>query len=291
MSQTLTRRTLLAGAAAAICLTPATTASLVADDKAKRPFRIGVCDWSIGRHQDVAALELAEQVGLDGVQVSFDGGTKFDLRQETVRQEYLAAAKRNHVEICSLAMGVLNSLPYASDSRAERWVEESIDVMQKIGVRVVLLAFFNRGELKGDNKRQANVIRNLKKVAAHAEKAGVTLALETSLNADEHLRILDAVGSTAVKVYYDVSNSLRRGYDIYKDIPRLGACICQFHMKEKDNRLLCQGLVDFPKVRDAIDSIGYRGWLVIEGATVAGRSAVECHKDNLRYLRTMFPTA
>ena len=156
---------------------------------------------------------------------------------------------------------------------------------------MVLLAFFTHGELKGDDKRQADVIRNLKKVAPHAEKAGVTLALETSLSADEHLRILDAVGSTAVKIYYDVSNMLRRGYDIYTDIPRLGARICQFHMKEKDNRLLGQGLVDFPKVRDAIRTIDYRDWLVIEGATVAGRSAVECHKDNLKYLRTLFPAA
>ena len=131
MSRKVTRRTLLAGAAAGLFLSPSTPAFLVADEKEKRPFKIGVCDWSIGRHQNVAALELAEQVGLDGVQVSFDGGPKFDLRQETVRQEYLAAAKKHHVEICSLAMGVLNSVPYATDPRTQRWVDESIDVMQK----------------------------------------------------------------------------------------------------------------------------------------------------------------
>jgi L-ribulose-5-phosphate 3-epimerase len=289
MVQQFTRRTWLANATAGLLLSPALSAILAAEEKSRRTFKIGVCDWSIGRCQDIAAFDVAEQIGLDGVQVSFDGGPKFDLRQAAVRRQYQAAAERHRLEICALAMGVLNAVPFASDPRAARWVEESIDVMQKMNVRIILLAFFGRGEIKGDAALQANVIRNLKKIAPAAEKAGVTFGLETSLNADEHLRILDAIGSPSVKVYYDVSNSLRRGCDIYREIPRLGDRICQFHMKEKDDRLLGQGIVDFRRVRDAIFATDYRGWLVIEGATTKGRSTVDCHRANLAYLRTLFP--
>jgi sugar phosphate isomerase/epimerase len=146
-----------------------------------------------------------------------------------------------------------------------------------------------RGEIKGDAQLQANVIAKLKKVAPRAEKAGVVLALETALDADEHLRILDAVGSPAVKIYYDVSNMLRRGYDIYKEIPRLAGRIGRIHMKEK-GCLLGQGDVDFPRVREAIEKIGYRGWLVIEEATVKGRPVADCYRHNLSYLRSMFPS-
>jgi len=254
----------------------------------KRTFKLGICDWSIGRCQDPSALELAARAGLDGVEVSFNGGPSFDLREGTVRDQYRAAAEKHRVEICSLAMGVLNRVPYASDPRAPRWVEESIGVMEKMGVRVILLAFFSAGDIKGDRELQANVIRNLKKVAPRAEKAGVTLGLESWLNAEEHMRILDAVDSEAVKVYYDVYNMAQRGYNISKEIRQLENRICRFHMKEGNNRLLGQGIVDFPKVRDAIAAIGYRGWLVMEGATVKNRSAVECHRDNQRYLRSLF---
>jgi sugar phosphate isomerase/epimerase len=275
---------MLAGTAAGVFLSSGLRA-LLADEK--RPFKIGACDWSIRQAQQVGALALAREIGLDGVEVSFDGPPKPDLREAAVRQEYLAASKAHGVAICSLAMGVLNRVPYASDPQAERWVEESIDVLVRLGVNLILVPFFMRGEIKGDAKLQAAVVAKLKKVAPRAEKAGVVLALENALSADENRRILDAVGSPAVKVYYDVSNSLRRGYDIYKEIPQLGDRIGRFHMKEKGS-LLGQGAVDFVKVRAAIEKIGYRGWLVIEDATVKGRPVTECYRHNLGYLRSLF---
>jgi len=78
------------------------------------------------------------------------------------------------------------------------------------------------------------------------------------------VEILDRVGSKAVKVYYDVCNSNDRGYDIYKEIRRLGPLICEFHAKENGS-LLGQGKVDFQKVRAAMNDIGYSGWIQIEG--------------------------
>ena len=46
----------------------------------------------------------------------------------------------------------------------------------------------------------------LKRVAPKAEKRGVTIGLENWLSADDHRRLLDRIGSPAVKVYYDVGN-------------------------------------------------------------------------------------
>ncbi len=287
MTYRFSRRALLASAGAGLVLSPGWRA-LLADQT--REFPIGACDWSLGKGQKLEALELAEQIGLDGVEVSFNGGPVNDLRQEDVRQTYLAEARRRNVQICSLAMGVLNRVPYASDPQAEAWVAESIDVMAKMNVRMMLLAFFFEGDIKGDAALQAAVVERLKRIAPKAEKAGVVFGLETTLNADEHIRILDAVGSPAVKVYYDVSNMLRRGNDIYKEIPRLGDRICRIHMKEKDC-LLGQGEVDFPGVRKAMDKIGYRDWLVIESATVKGRPVADCYRDNVKYLRSIFLNA
>ncbi len=285
MTHRISRRALLAGAGAGLLLSPGLR-SLLADET--RNFPIGACDWSLGKGQKLEALEVAQQIGLDGVEVSFNGGPTNDLREETVRQQYLAEAKQRNVEICSLAMGILNRIPYATDPQAEVWAAESIDVMAKMGVRLMLLAFFMKGDIKGDEALQAAVIERLKRLAPKAEKAGVVFGLETTLNADEHMRILDAVGSPAVKVYYDVSNMIRRGNDIYKEIPRLGDRICRIHMKEKGS-LLGDGDVDYPRVREAIDKIGYRDWLIIESATVKERPLVDCHRHNLKYLRSLFP--
>jgi sugar phosphate isomerase/epimerase len=82
----------------------------------------------------------------------------------------------------------------------------------------------------------------------------------------------------------------QQGYDIYKEIRQLGKDrICQFHMKE-NGCLLGQGRIDFPRVKEAIDDIGYNGWLIIEGATVRGKTVTECYQHNQKYLRSVFPT-
>lgn len=287
----LTRRQMLrrtAQAATALAVGPCFAPLLAAPEK--RRFKIGACDWSIGKRADSASFAVARQIGLDGVQVSL--GTVADdmkLRQPEVQQQFKDAAKKSGVQIAGLAIGELNSVPYKSDARTEAWVRDSIPVMQALGVKVVLLAFFSKGDLVGDDAGTDEVIRRLKKVAPLAEKAGVVLGLESWLSAEDTLRIMDRVGSPAVKMYYDVRNSTDRGYDIYKEIRQLGKeRICEFHVKENGS-LLGKGPVNFEKVRDAINDIGYAGWLHIEGALPPKTDLVTSYTANLKFLRGLFP--
>ena len=115
----------------------------------KRLFKSGACDWSIRNRGDVAAMKMAKDIGLDGVEVSFGRpGDKYDLRLEENRRLYLAEAEKQKVEICSLAMGILNEIPYATSPEAEQWVLDCIEVMPKLDQKVVLIAFFSNGDLK-----------------------------------------------------------------------------------------------------------------------------------------------
>ena len=264
---------------------------LVASEE-KRRFTIGACDWSIGGMGQPAALETARAIGLDGVQVSFGrpGGPN-DLRREEVRKEYQQQARQHHVQIASLAMGLLNEVPYAVAPETEQWVADCIEVMPKLSVQVVLLAFFSNGDINGKPELQKEVARRLKKVAPLAEKAGVILGIESWMSADDHLRILDAVGSPAVQVYYDVANSHKMGYDIYREIRQLGReRICEIHCKENES-LLGKGVVDFVRVKEAVDEIGYRGWLIIKGATDPALGMRESYVLNQKFLRSIFPTS
>lgn len=255
-----------------------------------RRFKIGACDWSIGKMGSPGSFQLAKEIGLDGVQVSL--GTAADdmkLRRADVQQEFKAAAKAAGVEIASLAIGEMNNVPYKSDPRTEAWVRDSVPTMQALGVKVVLLAFFGNGDLVKDEPGVDEVVRRLKRVAPKAEKAGVVLGLESWLSAENTMRIIDRVGSPAVKMYYDVCNSTERGYDVPKEIRWLGKKpICEFHLKENGS-LLGKGKVDFPRVRDAINDIGYEGWMQIEGAVPPGGELIASYQANYKYLRTLFP--
>lgn len=284
----LTRRDFLAASLAATTLSP--LKHLFAAEARPR-FKIGACDWSIGKMADPAALELAKQIGLDGVQVSLGTlANDMHLRRPEIQQRYKDAAKKSGVEVLSLAIGELNSIPYKSDPRTIQWVSDCIDVCHAMGCRVILLAFFHNNDLRNDKAGTDETVRRLKEVAPKAEKAGVILGVESWLSAEDNMRIIDRVGSRAVQVYYDVANSTERGYDIGKEIRWLGKQkqICEFHMKE-NGALLGQGRIDFKKVRAAIDDIGYRGPMQIEGAVPPGGKLIESYIANLRFLREIFP--
>jgi sugar phosphate isomerase/epimerase len=282
----LTRRSLLqrAGALAIVGLSGG-----VYRLAARGRFDIGACDWSLGMRGKTDALAVAKQLGLDGVQVSM-GTVDNDLalRRPDVQRAYRDAAAAHGVRIGGVALDLMNHVPYKSDPRTEQWVSDSIDVARALGVRVVLLAFFEKGDLRNDTDGQAEVVRRLKRVAPKAEQQGIVLGIESWLSAAEHLRILDAVGSPAVQVYYDLANSTERGYDVLAEIRQLGRDrICEFHAKE-NGFLLGQGRIDFPAVRKAIDDIGYTGWMQIEGAVPKGQPVVESHMQNVRFMRAHF---
>jgi sugar phosphate isomerase/epimerase len=255
-------------------------------------FQIFACDWTLQKTCSPESFAVAKRIGLDGVQVDFGrlkpGETKLPLFDPAHQDRILAAAAEHKVAIASLAMGILNNVPYKSDAATEQWVLDSVAVMQRLKQRVTLLAFFSKGDLKDDEPGVQEVIRRLKVLAPRAEAAGVVYGIESWLKAPVLERILDAVNSPAIRVYYDVGNMQKEGEDIGAAIRRLGAeRICEVHLKDYDD-LYGKGSINFPNVRTALDAAGYRGWLGIEG--VKTPLGVEPSiKYDLDYLRPIFP--
>lgn len=290
MSKSLiSRREMMARAGlvtAALGLSPVIEPLLA--DSAQRGFKIGICEWMLGK-PDQSSLDVAKEIGVDGMQANM-GNLKNDmqLRKPEVQKAYLEAAKKHGLEISSIGVAEMNNTPLKSDERAEPWLLESIDVARALGVKVILLAFFYRNDLKNDKPGTDRVVELLKKAAPAAEKAGVIYGIESWLSADEHLDIIDRVGSPALTCYYDVGNSHKMGYDIYKEIRQLGKRICEFHAKDYDN-IYGTGQIDFRKVREAMDEIGYRGWIQIESGSKLG--PIPSYKANREYLKTVFPAA
>jgi L-ribulose-5-phosphate 3-epimerase len=100
-------------------------------------FKIGACDWTLGKRTDPSALEVAKKLGLDGIQV--DLGSPEDnlpLRKPEVQQKYMQVRKETGIAISSLAIGALNDVPLKSDPRAAQWVSDSVDICKVFGVNV-----------------------------------------------------------------------------------------------------------------------------------------------------------
>lgn len=287
----LTRRTLIKYSAWLAAFPDRGFAIHVEDLIKKNKFRIGACDWSIGKNSDPEAFELAKQIGLDGIMVNM-GSEKnnLHLRQKDVQQQYIQASQQTGVKISSIAIGELNNIPYKSDPRTEQWVWDSVDVAKNLDVPVILLAFFSKNDLRNDSTGKKETISRLKKVAPHAEKNGIILGIESYLNAEEHMDIIEQVGSKNVKVYYDFRNTADAGFDTIKEFKKLGKkMICELHMKE-NGFLLGKGTLNWRDIGNAVYDSGYYGdgWMQIEGARPEKSDIVESYKHNLQVLKTIF---
>ena len=259
-------------------------------------FKIGICDWSLGRIAQPEAFAVAKRMGADGVQVDF--GMEEDdlpvLHKLCLQKKYMREAKKQKIEIASFGMVALGWAPYKSDPRWLKWIKEGIDVSEEMGVGIILIPFFGERDLSDDKEGRLIVARKLALVSIQAERAGVVLGLESWMSAEQNMEIIDRVGSSAVQVYYDVGNSKKKGYDIYKEIRSLGKNICEFHAKDYGNELFGKGDIDFQRVREAIDEIGYRGWIVLESNKWEPKEIISAEEEakfakNLEYLRGIFP--
>ena len=282
----LTRRQTLqafAGAAAAAALWPREALRAYAAGKGVR-FKIGVTDWNLKQEANPAAVELAQRLGFDGVQVSIGKGTdRLPLSDPALQQTYLAESKRVGLPLASLCLEILHRNYLKNDPLGQRWVAEAVPIAKALGVKVILLPFFGKGALETQAEKE-HVGDALREVAPLAQQAGIILGLEDTISARDNVRIMERTKSPAVLTYYDVGNSTKNGFDVIEEIRWLGADrICEVHLKDNPG-YLGQGKIDFPAVVDALADIGFKQWAELETDTPSG-SVEKDMATNLAYIR------
>lgn len=135
-----------------------------------------------------------------------------------------------------------------------------------------------------DPAERAIVVGNLRRLGETAAANGVTLALEThkgpTQNATEMLRLMDEVDHPAVRLNFDTGNIAyyNRGVDPCDELERVKHLVRNVHVK--DNRggfedwyfpaLGDGGAVNFTRIREILDEVGYSGAYTIEIEGIGG---------------------
>lgn len=296
----VTRRGFLAGglaAACGACVLSAVRAAEPSPSAVAQRYRIGACDWMMLKRQKLGAIQLAKDVGVDGVEVDMGGlGDRptFDnkLVDPAVRKQFLDASRSLGVEICSIAMSGFYAQSFPEREHVEKVVQDCIDTMGLMGVKVAFLPLGVRGDLVKRPELRPAVVERLKAIAPRAEKAGVVVGIETALDAEGDKKLLDDIGSPAVRVYFNFSNPLQAGRDLNKELRTLGKeRICQIHCTDQDGVWLQDNKrLDMPRAKATLDDMGWGGWLVIERSRRADRSrdVKGNFSANAHYLKTVF---
>jgi L-ribulose-5-phosphate 3-epimerase len=260
-------------------------------------YKIGVCDWMINKRQKLGAFKWTKEVGADGVEVDMGSLGKretFDsaLADPAVRQQFLDTARDAGLEICSLAMSGFYAQSFAERPTVPRMIQDCIDTMAAMKVKVAFLPLGVMSDLVQRPHLRPAVVERLKQMGPKAEQAGVILGLETALEAAEEVKLLEEIGSPAVRSYFNFSNALQNDRDLCQELRTLGReRICQIHCTDQDGvRLQDDPKIDMPKVKQTLDDMGWSGWLVLERSRDAHRSrdVVWNFGGNTEYLKSIF---
>ena len=247
-------------------------------------YKIGLIDLMLLKRQKLGALTLTQELGADGVEVDMGGlGNRptFDnkLLIDSVRRQYLETAKKLNIEIFSLAMTGYYAQSFCGREQWRKSIEDCITTMKLMNIKTAFLPMGVQCDIAQNPSVRPAVVSRLKEAGLMAKNAGVVIAIETSLSAKEEVQLLKEINSPAIQIYFNFSNSLKNGRDLYSELKTLGKKnIAIIHATNKDSVWLQNDPeLDLYKVKRVLDEMDWRGWLVVE------RSRDARQPSNVRY--------
>ena len=211
---------------------------------------------------------------------------------DSVRQQFLDKAKELNLEIPSLAMTGYYAQSFCQREEFIKSIQDCITTMKLMQVKVAFLPLGIQCDLVKKPELRDSVVKRLKVAGKMAKDAGVVIGIETALDANGEKKLLEDVNSPAIRSYFNFSNALKNGRDLEKELKTLGKkYIVQIHCTDDDGVLLKDNTrLDMKKVKETLDKMKWRGWLVIERSRDAKEpnNVKKNFGSNTAYVKSIF---
>lgn len=251
-------------------------------------------------------FEYSRAAGFDAVELNLYAAGGIGLTMETSAAEAEAVrklAEQYQIQLRSLSTGLLWATPLCSRDESVREagrqvVSKQLELAALLGVDTVLVVpGAVSSEVSYDdcyNRSQ----KEISKLISLCEKLGVSIGIENVWNKFllsplEMARYIDEFNSPYVGAYFDVGNVLQFGYP-EQWIRILGHRIRKVHVKDFSTRVgngsgfvpLLAGDVNWPKVRSALQEIGYDDVITAE-LTPYGQVPLQMIFDTARHMNVI----
>ncbi len=237
-------------------------------------------------------LKLAKRAGFDGIELNYD--LENDLSPKSSASELAAIRKladKIGIEISGLCSFLFWPYPLTSNDESKR--SRGLELAEKMGQAAFHMGVQNLLVVPGavhipwrdDHEPVPNDVCHRRareaigKLVPAAEKWKISLNMENIffngflMTPMEMCSFVDSLGSTSVQVHFDTGNiSMFQHAEHW--VPVLGNRIKNIHLKEFNKkgtdysletfRPLLDGTTNWPMVTDALEAIGYEGFVTFE---------------------------
>lgn len=257
-------------------------------------MRIGIRDGCL-RMDWLEAFAAGAEIGFDGIELDIGAGYRDTPLWKGGPDAVREMLRSTGVGLLSFCAGACWQMSPASPDASVRdeirtLLSDLCGYASELEAPVILVPVTPGGDDVSPEDGTNRWIEEMTALAPVAADAGVVLALENvgrgyGKSAGDLMRLVDAVSSPAVQVYYDIGNATAFGHDPAEEVHALGSRIAAVHIKDRDGELLGQGVVKIAESVKALQDIGYRGDLVLETPPTDDPRAAAAH--NLSYLRAL----
>lgn len=264
----------------------------------QKRYRVAACDWMMLKRQKLGVFALSKDIGANGVELDMGPLGKRILFENKLRDE-AQASKFKHVadslgiEVPSMAMSGFFAQNFITRDNYRDLISDCLQTARRFGSKVVFLPLGGSGhEWKHKGAQRDTLISRLRVAGTMAQAQGITIGIRTQLSAKDNIRLLKAVGSPAVKIYYNFQDAADNHRCIVKELKQLGKDrIIQIHASNTDSVNLREDPeIDLPKIKKTLDEMGWNGWLVVERSRDVTRVRDTRHNfgRNVAYIKEVF---
>lgn len=174
-------------------------------------YKFGATQWGMPG-ESAYTVRIAKEVGLDGVQLelgSYENG--YPMAQPCVCRKYMEDAKVYDIEFPSLVLNDLCKFGFANGKNTENgkiayeMLRIGTETAANMGIGMVMVpSFFDNFII--EEKHYENAVEALTFSCDLAAKYSITIASETVLAPENHIRILDKVNRKNIGIFFDSMN-------------------------------------------------------------------------------------
>jgi hexulose-6-phosphate isomerase len=162
------------------------------------------------------------------------------------------------------------------------------------GIHRVVLPFVDNSKIESETE-EARVVEILTRPLDAAEKAGVELHLETSLDPERFGSLLAKLAHPLLKVNYDSGNSASLGFNSLEEVATYGERIGSVHIKDRIRAggtvPLGSGNANIPVLLSRLFRIGYKGDFVMQIARAEPGAELDWIRKNREWVSSQLHAA
>lgn len=266
---------------------------------AQERYQVGVCDWMVLKRQKLGEFQLAKDLGCDGVEMDMGGLGKRELFDNKMRDPKTATFFKHKADSLGIRIGAVAMSGFYGQDLTQRdnylaLAEDCFETMKRMGnVKVAFLPLGGSGnDWTTDKAKRKEMVSRLHAIGEAAKTHGVVVGIDTPLDATGNLKLLKQIKSNGIAIFYKWQTIIEHGWDIVKDMKKLGAKnICAIHASNTDSLWLRNDpAINVPLIKQTLDEMQWSGWLFVERS----RDVKMVHNvkmnygSNVRYLKEIF---